>query len=279
LGKLGAAAKAAVVGSLAIGAGLAKMAVDAAPLEGIKRAFDGLTASIDGGSSKMLAALQKSSKGMIDNRQLMLNFNLASQLVNREFAERLPEAMEYLTKVSAATGQSMDYLMNSLILGVGRLSPRIIDNLAVQISATEAYEKYAASIGKAADELTRQEQQTAMMNLTMEKLKENTASFPDITENATTKLAQFHAALANLRDQIGIAFLPVIKLMVEAFTGLVVSVGPGIVEFVGHLADGFKAVADVVEVIRHIFAGELKIDLFEYVFGKNTGAGSAVQFI
>ena len=264
LGKLGTAAKVAVAASVAIGAGLAKMAIDAAPLEGIKRAFDGLTESIEGGSEKMLKALQKGSKGMIDNRQLMLNFNLASQLVNREFAERLPEALEYLTKVSAATGQSMDYLMNSLILGVGRLSPRIIDNLAVQISATEAYELYAASIGKAADELTRTEQQTAIMNLTMQKLKENTASFPDITNNASTKLSQFGATIENVRDGIGMGLLPVLKVFMDNLNTFVSSVAPGIVRAAQDIGSGL-AIILTGQFHEGMFGGRVHEDDYEFL--------------
>lgn len=256
LNKLGVAAAATVKiaagAAIAIGGALLEMAREAAPLEGIKKAFVGLTDSMGLGADKMLAALQKGSQGMITNRDLMMNFNLAAQLVNRQFAEQLPDAMQYLTKVSAATGQSMDYLLNSLILGVGRLSPRILDNLAIQISLTDAYEEYAKSIGKSADALTREEQQIAVMNATMTKLKENTGAFPDIADNASTKLQQFGANVSNLRDNIGIAFLPVLKLLMDGLNSLVTTVGPAVVEVVGDVAN---AIAGIFSYFQNAVAG------------------------
>ncbi len=89
----------------------------------------------------VLAAMQKSSQGLISNTDMMKSFNLAS-LVNEQFALQLPQAFEYLGKVSAATGTDMNYLLDSLVRGVGRLSPLILDNLGIQVSLTEAYEAY-----------------------------------------------------------------------------------------------------------------------------------------
>jgi hypothetical protein len=44
--------------------------------------------------------------------------------------------------------------LDNLITGLGRHSPLILDNLGITVSATEANEKYAASIGVAAKSLT-----------------------------------------------------------------------------------------------------------------------------
>jgi len=202
---------------IAIGGAMLKLAKDAAPVEGIKNAFEGLAESAGVGSEEMLKALQKGSLGMVSNRDLMLSFNKAAQLVSLDFAQNLPEAMGYLGKVSAATGQDMDYMMSSLVTGVGRLSPMILDNLGIQVDLTQAYEDYAVSIGKSVKELTKSEQQTALMNQVMVKLEENTAAMPDITDNASTKFAQLAAAGQNLRDQIGLALIPIVLKLFEVW--------------------------------------------------------------
>ena len=62
LGAMGAAAGLA-------GGAMIKLALDAAPLEGIGNAFDGLTADMEGGSAQMLRALQEGSKGMVTNKR------------------------------------------------------------------------------------------------------------------------------------------------------------------------------------------------------------------
>jgi len=143
---IGAGVAAAAVGGLAIGLG--KLAMEAAPIEGVKNAFEGLTESFEGGSEAMLAALKESSSGMIANRDLMKSFNQAAQLVSKDFAQQLPDAMQYLSKVAAATGEDMGFMMDSLVRGVGRLSPMILDNLGIQVDLTEATEAYALSVGK-----------------------------------------------------------------------------------------------------------------------------------
>lgn len=191
----------AVVG---LGAGLAKLAFDAMPLEGIQKAFDGIT----GGAKDTMLALRKGSLGMVKDADLMRNYNEAAQLVGKSFADQLPDAMKYLSKVSAATGQDMGYMMDSITKGVGRMSPMILDNLGIQVDLVSANEVYAKTLGKTTDELTKTEKQTALMNQVMEKLAENTKDMPDVTENAATKWAQLQAVFGNVKDEIGLALLP-----------------------------------------------------------------------
>jgi len=71
---------------------------------------------------------------MATNRDLMLSFNKASTLVSVDFAKQLPDAMQYLGKVSLATGQDLGFLLDSLVTGVGRVSPMILDNLGIQVA-------------------------------------------------------------------------------------------------------------------------------------------------
>lgn len=236
LGSLGKAAAIGVAGvaagSIAIGGAMLKMAADAAPLEGIQNAFVGIAAAAGKGSGEMLDALQKGSLGMIAQRDLMESFNKAAMLVSKDFATTLPDAMGYLGKISAATGQDMGFMLDSLVTGVGRLSPMILDNLGIQVSLSEANEAYAKSIGKNVKELTKQEQQTALTNQVLEKLAENTAAMPDITDNASTQMAQMGATWKDTKDMIGKAFLPVLKLAMKGLTFLAKKILPPLTKFI-----------------------------------------------
>lgn len=196
----------ATVAVAGLGTAMGKLAFDAMPIEGIQKAFQGLTVNAD----ETMRALRTGSLGMVRDAELMRSYNEATQLVSQSFADDLPDAMGYLSQVSAATGQDMGYLINSLTTGIGRLQPLILDNLAIQVDATKAYDDYALSIGKSADELTKQEQQTALMNQVMELLAENTKDMPDIAENAATKWAALMTTLGNVKDQIGVGLLPLL---------------------------------------------------------------------
>ncbi len=189
---------------------------DAAPLQGIQAAYEGIT----GGGEAMLAQLREQSGYMIADRDLMKSYNLAAQLVSKTFADQLPDAMKYLTKVAAATGQSMDYMMDSLVRGVGRVSPMILDNLGIQVDLGEANAKYARSIGKTTDQLTKQEQQTAVTNEVMEQLARNTASMPDVLGTASQGLGSLNVMWQNFKDQIGTAALPALQSVLTLFQEL-----------------------------------------------------------
>jgi len=223
----GAAAAVAGVGALVVGIG--KLALEAAPIQGVKNAFEGLTESFEGGSAAMLAALKESSAGMITNRDLMMSFNTAAQLVSKDFAKQLPDAMQYLSKVAAATGQDMGYMMDSMVRGVGRLSPMILDNLGIQVDLTEATAAYAKELGVEASELTKTQQQAALMNQVLAKLAINTADMPDATGSAAATMAELKATIQDTKDAIGMAFLPALQELMKPLAELAQDLGPQII--------------------------------------------------
>lgn len=214
VGKLGAVALTGIgAGVTALGgvvAGIGKLAIDAAPVEGLTKAFEGLLSEAGASAPEVLRAFKTLSGGAVASRDAMESFNKAAGLVSTDFAMELPEAMKYLTKVSAATGTDINYLLDSLVTGVGRLSAPILDNLQIQVSQAEATERAAQMFGVEADALTKTQQQAGMMNLVMEKLAANTADMPDVTDSVATRMAAFKATLQDTGDQIGMAFLPVL---------------------------------------------------------------------
>lgn len=208
---VGIAGAAAVTAATAVGAALGKLAVDALPLQGITGAFEGITGDADA----MLAALQKGSQGMITNKDLMMSYNLAAQLVGKQFADQLPDAMQYLTKVASATGQDMGFMMDSLVKGVGRMSPMILDNLGIQVSLADATARAAEMFGVEAEELTKAQQQAGMMDVVLEKLKTNTASMPEVAGAAAQGWAALGIQFKNIKDRIGLALVPALNSLIQ----------------------------------------------------------------
>ncbi len=255
------------IGTAAVGAGaiLGKMAVDAAPLVGIQQAFEGVTE----GGDEMLAMLRESSLGMVRDTDLMLNYNKAAQLVSKTFADQLPDAMVYLTKVSASTGTDVDYLMNSLVTGVGRVSPLILDNLGIQVSLAEATERATEMFGLQADELSKEQQQAALMALVLEKLEENTAALPEIAGQASTSWAALMVSFQNIKDQIGISLVPALQTLLEAIAPIVAEYGPRLVKLFG------EKIVPVVESVAGALALLLEGDVqgaLQTLFGEDRAA-------
>lgn len=282
-------AKAAAMVGTAIGAAkiagaLSSITQEAAKLDQVRSAFAGIT----GGSDEVLDALQRSSSGMVRDADLMKSYNLAAQLVSKTFADQLPQAMGYLQKVAASTGQSMDYMMESLVRGVGRLSPMILDNLSIQVDLTTANQNYAESVGKTAESLTKAEKQTAVMNMVMQKLAENTAAMPAVAGTAQAQFAAFQTTLVNLRDELGGKLVPVLTAVTntlgqavttdamktamdavgvaaQGLAGTVGELAPAFLDFAGNalpkVLDGLSGIlrfgGDVVTVLEKLDLGVL----------------------
>lgn len=254
VGKATVAAGVISTGALVvIGGAFAKLAIDAAPLQGVQDAFEGLAGAAGASSSELLSALQSGSAGMVTNKDLMTSFNKAAGLVSTDFAQTLPDAMGYFGKIAAATGQDVDYLMDSYVTGIGRMSPMILDNLQIQVTQADATQRAAEMFGKAAEELSKEEKQMGMANLALEKMAENTASMPAVTGSATQQMKKFSVSMQNAKDKIGMALLPI-------FTKLMGAVGTFADEHLPQLIDIFETrlvpfIEDnVVPALQELFA-------------------------
>ncbi len=227
-----------------LGSACAKLAVDALPLEGIRDSFRGITDNADA----TLAALRKGSLGMVRDAELMKSYNQAAQLVGQTFADQLPDAMGYLSKVAAATGQDMGYMMDSLVRGVGRMSPMILDNLGIQVQLSDATARAAEMFGVEASELTKAQQQAGMMDVILQKLAENTKDMPEVSE-AQRLWAALGVTLGNLKDEVGLALIPTLLRILEPLGELISKHGPALVSlFEAHVIPVLETVAGAVGV-------------------------------
>ncbi len=98
-----------------------------AKLEGIKRAF----VSIEGTGKTSMQELKAYTKGAVDEMTLM---SLAVQAKNFKVPlENLGSFFEFATIRAAETGESVEYLTRSIVTGIGRKSPLILDNLGITL--------------------------------------------------------------------------------------------------------------------------------------------------
>lgn len=229
---IGIAGAAAVTGIAAVGGAIVKLASDAAPLVNVKAAFEGVAEAAGTSGEAMLAAFDKATGGMVSHEDAMKSFNKAASLVSKDFAVELPNAMQYLGKVSAATGEDMGFLLNSLVVGVGRLSPMILDNLGIQASLSEATERAAEMFGVEASALSKTQIQAGMMAVVVDKLKESTAAMPDVTQSAAAKMEALKTSFKNTKDEIGMALVPALGSLLDGFQPIISRALPALVKIV-----------------------------------------------
>lgn len=275
IGTVAAAATVAVGVVAGVFAGMFAAALNfakaAAPVEGVRNAFMGLASTVQGGGDAMLAALQKASMGMVSSTDLMMQFNKASQLVSTQFASQLPEALTYLSKVASSTGESLDYMLNSLTVGIGRLSPRILDNLGVQVSLTDAYGEWATAMDRTVESMTQAEQQAALMDYTMKKLSENTANIPSIFGSAHQVMTAFSVDLAGIKTAVGMDLLPTFAKLFTMFHQFL----PAIKAFGQGFAGTFAGITQVAGTIIKSLGRAMGVD-FSNIAGNSQAWGENI---
>lgn len=221
------------------------MAQEGAKVQNLEFAFRSITAEAGLMATDVLAEFDRLSGGMLSHADAMENFNLAAQLVGTNFAKDLPSAMGTLTKVSAATGESVDFLLQSLIRGVGRLSPMILDNLGIQVDLVTAYDDWAKANNRTVDSMSKAEQQTAVMAQVMALLTENTKALPEIADTAAGRMARWQATVTNLKNEAGKLAAFWLGMFADVLSPLANYFIPTIINKFGEWSDGLEGIMGI----------------------------------
>lgn len=183
-----------------------------ASLVGIADSFDRLTRSIGVNGVEVLADLRIAARGAVSDFALLTQANVALSGATGEFGKQFGAALPQILRIAQAqanaTGESVEYLFESLVGGVKRASPRLIDNTGLVLNLTAANEAYAESIGKTVSQLTAEEQQIALLNALLSTGAGAIAAFGDQAETGADKLGRMGATFTNILDTLAIGVQP-----------------------------------------------------------------------
>lgn len=154
---------------------------------GVREAFERLPSSV-----KVMNDLKTATHNTVSEFDLMKRAVMAS---NFDISlKALPRLLEFATLRAKQTGQSIDYLVDSIVTGIGRKSKLILDNLGISaVQLTEALggaSTASSSIGEVADAVGR-------------IAEENLKKMGTLSENASTKIERLNAQWINLKVAIG----------------------------------------------------------------------------
>ena len=153
--------------------------------EGIRMAFDRLN------RPDLLSNLKEATHGTVSELELMkaaVQFNDFKLPV-----EQLGTMLEFAQKKAKDTGQSVDYMVQSIVTGLGRKSLMILDNLG--LSAAQIKEKMAET-----GDMT-----TAVASI----IKEQMSEAGEYVETAADRAARAAADAQNQMEQLGRQAMPV----------------------------------------------------------------------
>lgn len=259
--------------------------VRGARLAEIRRSFDIITEGANLLSDALLNKLQTAARGTINELELMRTTNLAlAGITNNQVAQaigqNLPKLLDVARAQAAATGQSVQFLYNSLITGIKRSSPLLIDNTGLVISVADAKQRMADQIGVTVDQITGELEQLAILNATLEAGGRAVEQYGNLQELATTKLARAQTTIRDSLDTIGESLqdafgplLDVVNLVLGAIQRLIEAAVPWLRALGRIIGDALKDFLGLAEGIENIDWNRVARSLF---IGATNMAGSLI---
>jgi hypothetical protein len=263
-GPMALAAGAAAIAVVALGAGFLALGNRGAALVPLAESFDNLTASVGISSQALLIDLRKAANGTVSDFDLIKRANLAlvgsTGEFGKAFGKALPAVLASARAAARATGQDVDFLFQSLVAGIKRASPRLIDNTGIVLKLSEAEATLAEQLGKSVEQLTLEEKQIAVLNATVAAGANLIDSLGDANESNAEKLARSSAIITNTFDSLAIAVQPafgvvldIVNSVLANFQMLAVGLAPILGAIASVVVDVFGGIFNtIMEVVQPI---------------------------
>lgn len=222
-----------------------------AQAERFRTTNDKLAASLGTTSDVLIAGVQQAANGTIGKLQALESTNKAMLFGIVQTQSEMESLTQIATTLGRATGQTTAKSFDDLVIALSRGSPLILDNLGISLKLSDAYEEYAATLGKTTSQLTNQEKQVAFLNVARQKGLDLTTKLGGVQNDALSEVENFTRANEDLQIAIG---------------GLLTKLAntAPIVGFIERLEDGAIALSGVVDQIGTISSliGSGEADLF-----------------
>lgn len=181
--------------------------------QGIEASFNALAAT----TGISLDTLRQSARSTISDLELMRTTNVAltgaGKDLSTEFGKNIPNLLQAARVAARATGQDVGFLYNSLITGIKRSSPMLIDNTGLVLKVGAANDAMAAKVGKAVEDLSAEEKQIAILNATVEAGQRMVAQYGDSYGSLAESQARASAQAENLKVSFGNMLLPALTTL------------------------------------------------------------------
>lgn len=172
-------------------------AVAQGKIEGVEEAFNRLN------QPNLLSELRKATRNTVSDFELMKITMRASNF--RIPLGQLATFLAFAQKRAVQTGESVDYLVNSIVDGIGRKSTLVLDNLGISATELQAEVKKVGDFGKATGNIVSRE---------LEKMG-------SVANNASQKVAKIGAKLENIGSRLGKTLKPVFSQTLDMLDDLI----------------------------------------------------------
>lgn len=199
---------AAGLGAVSFGAAMATLNStldNALRVENLTAGFNNLQASIGNDAVSKMTALQDATGGLISKMDLMQSANQAVLLGVDDGTGKFEQLAGASLKLGAAMGITAKEALDSLVVGIGRGSKLVLDNLGIMVNSEQAYKDYAKSINVTVDALTDSQKKLAFQKAAFEAANESAAALAEPADTAAGAYARFKVSIGELIDQMSVA--------------------------------------------------------------------------
>lgn len=250
---LGQAAFSAIASAArAAGDGLAYLVERGVKVNDVTDSFNALTAAAGLSGEALLKAGQEGAAGMVSNFDLMAATNKALLLDLPLTAEGMRTLAEGAATLGDAIGQGPTEALNTMLEALGRGQDRILKQMGIDIDAAAAQEKYAASLGTTADQLSEAGKKAALYEAAIEAIKAKTNDLGGVQLSLADQLDQVKTRWQNLLDSMA--------MMIQQSPAVSAAVGglsQMLLDLIGYLDKNKAAFQDLVKVGIVLFLGAL----------------------
>jgi hypothetical protein len=171
-------------------------------LETVRKGFERF------GDAATLGELRRATRGLVTDLELM---KVAVQAGNFGIPiQQMGQLLEFAARRAAETGQSVDYLVESIVVGIGRKSPLILDNLG--ISAVALKEKFG---GAALEAQSIADVAKAVGEIATAEL----GKMGEAVDTAADKMQRLTTSWENFKARFGEAIAPAVSGVLDMITG------------------------------------------------------------
>jgi len=182
---------------LAIGAAaVAAKAIDSVLAHGLtsQGVYQALPFSIDATAKAMGGLASNFEIAKHASRQAALGLNFTA------------EQFQDLAKAAAIAGQKMgidaSFALDRLITGLGRASPKLLDDLGIMVKAGKANREYAAALGITTQAMSDAQKETAFRTFALKELNRVASTGTLITKGMGAEWAQTKVKVVNAWDSV-----------------------------------------------------------------------------
>ena len=174
----------------------------AAGNERLRQSGELLAQSYGESMDTIVEKVKAASMGTVSELDIIRSSNKAMMLGVTGDADKLAELMEIAAFRARAMGISTQQAFDDIARGIGRSSPLILDNLGIVIDSKNTYKEYAESIGKTANELTKQEKTQALLNKVLEEGNAQIEAAGGLVLDNAGRYEKWNAELANTKEYL-----------------------------------------------------------------------------